>query len=138
MGDFGQNKRRDPRLQYTSECLLEVELPAWAMTTQPIQGETANITAHGMRLNLPGFQRLRAERWRKAVEDHERIAVRVRLGTDPGGLSLHGQVVWFDYEDTDDAEYVFGSAGILFVVLREGEARMLRSLIESIDAGDGD
>lgn len=137
MSDFGQNKRRDPRVQFTSECLLEVEIPAWAMTTQPIQGETANITAHGMRLNLPGFQRLRAERWRQAVENHERIAVRVRLSTDPGGLSLNGQVVWFDFEDTDEVDYVFGSVGILFVVLRESEARMLRKLIESIDSSDG-
>lgn len=137
MSDQGSNKRRQARLQFTSQCLLEVESPAWAMSSQEIEGETVNITTHGMRLNIPGFAMARARRWKQAIDNHERINVRLRIPLEPVQLAMTGQVVWFDFEETDSPDTVLACAGVLFAILRESEAKLLRRLVDSIDTQDG-
>jgi hypothetical protein len=137
MSDFAQNKRRAERLVFTSRCSVEVETPAWAMMTEPMPGETSNITQHGMRISLRDFLPMRAQKWGKAVDSHERLIVRVNIPLEPTPLTLSGQVVWFEFEETDIPGEGIANLGILFAVLREGESRLLRRLLESIDTQDG-
>jgi hypothetical protein len=140
MNETPTNRRDEPRIVVLSDCTLEPRSPSWTMLPQPLEGQTFNITEHGLRIHLPGFEAQRYEKWFRHLEKGECIGVSVELHGGAEALRVEGQIVWLGFSpENDDQNARTGelSVGILLSLLDEGPLRQLQALIRSQQQGTG-
>ncbi len=124
-----QDRRRSERIGFVHSCRLEVLSPAWAINKDVLEGETENITDHGLRVNFSEFDSKSAEAWQEAVFEDTELEVQVVMSEMEGDLPpLKGQIVWVHCPPGEDSGC---SVGILFSIMSADQSRALHELIAS-------
>lgn len=125
------NRRREERLEYVATCLVEVRSPSWAMSAEPLEGSTENITRNGVKVIFSDFSHQRYERWNSHLIAGEVIKVVVRIPHRGQLIALPGQVAWTRYEGTPRG---FGecSVGILLALLTPSAALAVDEILEEV------
>lgn len=131
-----KNRRREERLEYVATCLVEIKAPSWAMSAEPLEGSTENITRNGVKVVFADFAHARYERWNAHLTAGETIKVVVRIPHRGQLVALPGQVAWTRYEGTPRG---FGecSVGILLALLTPAAALAVDEILLEIKGGAG-
>lgn len=129
--ESGINRRREQRLEYIARCLVDVKSPSWAMSAEPLEGSTENITRNGVKVIFSEFSHARYERWNSHLLAGDTISVVVRLPHAGQLISLPGQVAWTRYEGTPRG---FGecSVGVLLALLSPASQRAVDDILADI------
>lgn len=125
----GVNRRREQRLDFVSDCRVELVSPAWLLLPEPLAGKTQNLTMHGLKVILPRFPRRRHEQWKQAIADGEEMAVNVRLDTARGEVVIRGNVVWSQYTPGESSSSGACSVGVLLGIAPPAVMDELRKLV---------
>lgn len=128
------NRRREERIEYVATCLMEVKSPGWAMSAEPLEGSTENITRNGVKVIFDDFSHARYEKWNAHLLAGEVIKVVVRVPHGGQLISLPGQIAWTRFEGTPHG---FGecSVGVLLALLPPASARAVDEILAEIKAG---
>jgi hypothetical protein len=126
----GSNRRTEERRHYTQRCLIRVTGPSEAMLSQPLDGETVNVTEHGVRVSIAGFPTPRFQLWREILERDSYLQVEIRLRLDDTFV-LQGQIVWISFDGNLGFPAGTCDAGILLSVLSPDAARHYRQMLKA-------
>lgn len=126
----GAERRREERLEFSRRCTLTVTGPAWAAIVEPYEGRTEDITAHGMRLHLPGVHHELAGAWADAAKLFVELTVRIVLPDIDGFPPLVGQIVWVHCQA--ETKPMGCSIGVLFSILKTADQTRLQELLKSL------
>jgi len=131
-----QERRRQSRYDFVSNCLLTVKSPAWAIAKKPLRGCSENINQNGMRINDLTIDEGTADLWQQAIRSDEELQMVLIFPQFDELSSLRGECVWIHREDPlpepmDGAVYTY-SVGVIFHILGRKQRRALQSLIDSL------
>ena len=126
------DRRREDRIEITTDCELNVLAPSWASTDKPLPGRMQNLTLNGIRILLPAVSSIQYETWKNQVEKEGRFRVAVNLNS-ARGRRFEGTVVWIDFEASDGARGTC-AVGILLDVLNEEERDALSNALRKQEA----
>ena len=128
------NRRNNDRLQFHCRCILSPMEPAWARLSKPVEGETVNITEHGVRAEFSDFSQSRFEKWQKCLDDGENLDVMLTLASGSESLDLEGHIVWVHFQETDVVSGIC-SVGILLSLMDSDIQGRVRTLVQRAVGG---
>jgi hypothetical protein len=117
-------------------CSFSITSPPWALTPEPLQGTTEDISLHGARLFLEDLPAELGKSWKEALDQDTELKVEIRLPEKEDLPLLKGQIVWL-YTETPleaDMDPPTGTTvlGILFSILPAKDQKALLDLIGSL------
>ncbi len=124
--DFS-DRRKEPRHGFLQSCRVSIVAPAWAVTPEPLEGKTEDITLNGLRVNFDSAPSSFAANWEEANEGMHELKVTIEFIGLNDFPALKGQIVWF--HQTDDSSEC--SIGVLFSIMKQGDQSKLSELVES-------
>ncbi len=124
------NRRTEERVEFESDCTIEMKAPSWTMLPEPVQGRTINITEHGIRVMFSDFPQSRFEKWDPYISRGDTIQVLICLTNADPPLELGGQIVWCQF-DADNGKLGTCHVGILLSLQSPGIIERIHQLIDS-------
>ncbi len=124
----GIEKRKEARVPFQADCSAEILAPLNFATSGMIEGQTVNITEHGLMIALPGIRREVVAGWQARLDEGNLILFQVILKDYPGVPPLRGEAVWTNWVPDSDTG-ACAQVGMLFEMVSYSDIEALRGIL---------
>jgi len=125
----GTEKRRHPRYDFSVPVFVRVLVEEESFNPLRFSGHARNISAGGILVEVEG---LGESDYRLLIRRQRMARVHTQIPEGGGDTVFFGKIVWYDYRQTSHGTVC--SLGIAFDVLREKEQKLLKELLERLEA----